>query len=196
MLLSLVAPVFHSRPGAPATLYLNFVGSSAFDWGGTRAHGPGSNDAPIPGFTMDGDPNNFSQAEIDAIANIFGIVSEKFSPFNLDVTTQDPGNRTHGVTITDHIGGSNTDWYGKGGGGVSQVGSFTNTNLVPDIFAWTGDFNWSTPGGITFSTDFAGGNTIPHEAGHAFGLGHQRTDKQPFAHARDVALDDTGQGLP
>ncbi len=178
VLLSLVAPVFHSNPGATAKLYLNFVGSQAFDWGGTRAHGPGSNDAPIPGFTMDGDANNFSQAEINVIANIFGIVSEKFSPFNLDVTTQDPGNRTHGVTITDHIGGSNSDWYGKGGG-VSEVGSFTNTNLVPDIFAWTGDFNWSTPGGITFSTDFAGGNTIPHEAGHAFGLGHQRTPGAP-----------------
>ena len=175
VLLSLVAPVFHSNPGAPATLYLDFVGSPAFDWGGTRAHGAGSNDAPIPAFTMDADANNFSQAEIDAIANIFGIVSEKFSPFNLDVTTQDPGNRTHGVTITDIIGGSQNDWYKKPNGGVSEIGSFTNTNLVPDIFAWTGDLNWSTPGKITFSTDFAGGNTIPHEAGHAFGLSHQRT---------------------
>ena len=133
---------------------------------------------------MDADANNFSQTEINAIASIVNIVGEKFSPFNLDVTTQDPGNRTHGFTITDHIGGSVNDWYNTPAGGVSKVGSFINTDLTPDIFDWTGDLNW-TPNpdpltsGSTFAIDFAGGNTIPHEAGHAFGLQHQRTPAGP-----------------
>jgi hypothetical protein len=178
-MLSLTVPAFHSHPSATAKLYLDFDGSPAFDWGGTRAHGPGSNDAPIPAFTMDGDANNFSPAEITTITNMFNIVAEKFSPFNLDVTTVDPGNRTHGVTLTDIIGGSNSDWYGSGGG-VSLVGSFTNTNLSNTVFAWTGDGSaWSTPDQITFLTDFTAGNTIPHEAGHAFGLVHERTPGAP-----------------
>src|SRR5262249_28033089 len=56
---------------------------------------------------------------------------------------------------------------------------FTNTSLVNDIFAWSADLDWSTPSGVEFGTDFLGGSTIPHEAGHAFGLQHQRTPGAP-----------------
>ena len=175
-LLSLVPPALHSFPSAPATLFLDFDGSPAFAWGGTTAHGAGSTSTAIPAFDIDGDAANFSATELADIQSIWTIVAEKFSPFNLDVTTVDPGNRTHGVTLTDIIGGSNSDWYGTGGG-VSQVGSFTNAGLVNTVFDWTGDLPWST--NPTFSIDFAGGNTIPHEAGHAFGLVHERTPGAP-----------------
>ena len=181
-MLSLTVPAFHSHPSATAKLFLDFDGAPAFTWDGTAVHGAGSNSTPIPAFTMDGDANNFTQMEIDAIAAIWTIVAEKFSPFNLDVTTEDPGNRTHGVTLTDIIGGSQYDWYNPAtpAGGVSKVGSFTDTSLNNFVFDWTGDLNWTAntdplTSGSTNSIDFAGGNTIPHEAGHAFGLVHERT---------------------
>ncbi len=186
-MLSLTVPAFHSHPSATAKLFLDFDGNPAFTWNGSAVHGAGSDSTPIPAFTMDGDANNFTQTEIDAITAIWTIVAEKFSPFNLDVTTQDPGNRTHGVTLTDIIGGSQNDWYNPTtpAGGVSKVGSFADTSLNNFVFDWTGDLNWTAntdplTSGSTNSIDFAGGNTIPHEAGHAFGLVHERTPTGPF----------------
>lgn len=126
VMLSLVAPLYHSNPNATAKLYLNFTGSPAFAWGGTIAHGPGLNTTPIPAFTIDADGNNFSDLELTIIQSICAVAGEKFSPFNIDVTTQDPGNRTYGVTLQDIIGGNNGDWQSGGGGGLSQIGSFTN----------------------------------------------------------------------
>ena len=39
-LLSLVVPNFHTHPTATAKLYLDFVGTPAFDWDGTRRAWP------------------------------------------------------------------------------------------------------------------------------------------------------------
>lgn len=171
-LLSLVVPAYHSLPNATAKLYLDFVGSPAFAWGGTTAHGPGSISTPIPAFTIDSDGNNFSATELGIIQQIWSVAAEKLSPFNIDVTTQDPGNRTHGLTLVDVIGGSNSDWYGPGGG-VAQIGSFTNPNLVDAVFAWPVGLDWSA-GSVPFDTLYLG-TDIAHEAGHAFGLDHQRS---------------------
>src|SRR5262245_24321966 len=79
-LLTLVPPALHSLPGAPATLYLDFVGSPAFTWNGTIAHGPGSNSAPIPAFHIDGNGTTFSSTELTTIQSIWTIAAEKFSP--------------------------------------------------------------------------------------------------------------------
>ena len=179
VLLSLVVPVLHSLPGAAKTLYLDFTGNPAFEWNGQKAHGPGSVNAPIPAFSMDADVNNFSALELTTIQNIWAIAAEKFSPFNLDVTTEDPGNRTQGTTLLDIIGGSNSDWSGTGSG-VSVLGSFNNPNLSGSlaVFAWSGDLPWST--NIPFATSFLGGYVIPHEAGHSFSLAHQRSGTNPI----------------
>jgi hypothetical protein len=176
VLLALVVPALHSLPGASKDIFLDFDGNPAFNWDGTIVHGAGPDTTPIPAFTMDADANNFSALEVTTIQNIWAIAAEKFSPFNIDVTTQDPGNRTDGVTIQSIIGGSNGDWPHNppGGGGVSHVGSFTNPGLVNTVFVWPVGLNWSDAANIAFGTNYIG-SAISHEAGHSFGLGHQRT---------------------
>ena len=159
---------------------MNFTGSPAFAWPSTNsttfAHGRGSNSTPIPAFDTDGDSTNFSATEVTIIQAIMSVAAEKFSPFNIDVTNVDPGNRTHGVTLQDIIGGSNADWYGTGGG-VSQIRSFTDTTLVTTVFAWPVGLDWR-PQSWIFDEIYLG-TDIAHEAGHAFSLDHQRSGTNP-----------------
>jgi hypothetical protein len=80
---SSVAPqVLNSRPGSAHTLYLDFDGHSASDVWGTYTATP---------FSLDGTGNSFSPAERLAIQNIWSIVADDYSPFDINVTTVNPG---------------------------------------------------------------------------------------------------------
>src|SRR5690349_1845838 len=76
----LLVPQYDSHPGAPATLYLTFTGDFTSDWDGYHPN-------TTPAYDIDGDPTTFSQTELDNIHQIWARVSEKYSPFNLNVTT-------------------------------------------------------------------------------------------------------------
>jgi hypothetical protein len=180
-LLSWTAPAYSSLPGAPHTLFLDFDGTPAFTFNnGTTytAHGPGPADTPIPAFSMDDTPQFLSASEKTVIHNIWSHVAEKYSPFNVNVTTVDPGNRTDGVTEQVIIGGSDNDWYNKPNGGVSAIGGFTNPAQSNSCFVWTADLGWGFDSAIASSTYFAG-ETCAHEAGHSFGLVHERDQTGP-----------------
>jgi hypothetical protein len=145
-------PRLSSRPGAPASLYLDFIGDNTPDWGGYH---PGV----TPAIDQDGDPTTFTQAELDTIRGAWQAVSEDYSPFNINVTTVDPGNIDDLTTMKAVIGGSGA-WYGQPAGGVSFVGSFYNAlPNVAYIF-------------LNSDANFVGA-AISHEAGHGFGLQHQ-----------------------
>ena len=127
-------PALHSLPGAQASIYLDFNGDS------------GSNNGP---FSRDSNKTTFSDQEQADIKTIWRIVAEKFSPFNIDVTTVAPsGRQTHAVITNDYSGG-----------GVAYVGTFPNSAAK----AWiNGKLSNSSIGGIT-----------AHEVGHTMGLLHQ-----------------------
>jgi hypothetical protein len=183
VLLALVVPIYHSLLGATRQLFLDFDGTPAFTFqNGTTytAHGAGATGTPIPAFTMDADAGNFSATELTTIQQIWTHVAEKYSPFNLDVTTADPGNRTHGLTEQVIIGGSNSDWYGSAGG-VSAIGGFANAGLSNSCFAWTSDFvtgtlNWTNDASFY---EYFTAETCAHEAAHSFGLVHERSGAAP-----------------
>jgi hypothetical protein len=77
---------------------------------------------------QDGDATTFSQAELNNILAIWRGVAEDYSTvFDVDVTTEDPGDAylaNWGVRAV--IGGSSKDWYGSAGG-VAYVGVFPKT---------------------------------------------------------------------
>jgi hypothetical protein len=151
-------PVLHSNSDATAKLYLDFSGSSDPTWG---SYNPGT----TPAYSQDSDTTTFSDAEIASMREIWARVSEKYSPFNIDVTTQNPGNQTDRVTQKMVIGG-NGAWLGASAGGVSYVGAFYNS--APNVsFIFTDNL---AAGNAKYSSEAAA-----HEAGHAFGLQHQGT---------------------
>jgi hypothetical protein len=158
-MMTLAVPQLSSRPGAAASLYLDFDGNLEPQWG---SHA----NVVTPAYDIDGNKSSFSAAELTAIREIWARVAEDYAPFNINVTTVAPR------VIADHmaahvaIGGSYSDWYGSAAGGVSYVGGFSSgaSNVA-----------------FVFANSLAGGNpryvaeASSHEAGHLFGLEHQAT---------------------
>jgi Ca2+-binding RTX toxin-like protein len=148
-------PALHSYPTATAKLYLDFNGSDAItNWLGT--------DIPAtPAFDRDGDTNDFSAGELASMTEVWRRVSEKYSPFRLDVTTVDPGNMADKLTAVIVLGGDG-DWLGQPAGGVAPLGGFFN--FAPNVgFVFT-------DGGVFTNKSIAEAAT--HEAGHLFDLEH------------------------
>src|SRR4051794_10458083 len=69
-------PPLSSRPGAPATLYLDFDGNVEKTWG---SHA----NVVTPPYDTDGNKASFSAAEIAAIDEIWARVAEDYAPFNI-----------------------------------------------------------------------------------------------------------------
>ncbi len=160
----------HSNSGASKRIYLDFDGhvTSGTIW---NSNYTGGQNIVTPSFDIDGNTAAFSDSERERIQLIWERVSEDYIPFNVDVTTEDPGaaaltnsggtDSEWGIRIV--IGGSSYDWWGSGNGGLAYVGSFN----------WSSD----TPG-FVFPANLGGGaekytaEAISHETGHALGLNH------------------------
>src|SRR5687767_13133914 len=95
---SLTVPALSSAPQAPVKIYLDFDGDPARQWGGYNL-------PATPAFSQDADNLNFSTSELTSIAQIWARVSEKYSPFNVDVTTINPGTTVAGQAMQIVIGG-------------------------------------------------------------------------------------------
>ena len=116
-----------------------------------------------PAYSTDSDTANFSDSELVNIQQIWARVAEKYSPFNIDVTTINPGSLADKVALQVVIGG-NGSWAGGTYGGLAYVGSFYsyNANTV-----WVFEDNLGN-GNAKYVAEAAA-----HEAGHTFGLRHQ-----------------------
>ncbi len=152
-------PQLSSNSGARVKLYLDFNGNFEAAWGSYR-------NVTTRIFDRDGDATTFSDSEISTIREIWARVAEDYSPFNIDVTTIDPGAITNGNAVRLAIGGNYSDWFGQAAGGVAYVGGFTNS---------------ASNTGYVFEDALGNGNAryvaeaTSHEAGHLFGLLHQST---------------------
>jgi hypothetical protein len=155
----LVVPELSSRPGAAATLYLDFDGHFQAEWGAWT-------NIVSPAFDRDGDPTTFSESEISTITNIWSRVAEDFAPFNVNVTTVEPPSFGNGEAVRIVISGGWADWYGTQTGGVAFIGSFTND--APNVaYVFENDLGNGFPRWVA--------EAVSHEAGHTFGLLHQST---------------------
>lgn len=148
-------PRLSSNAGAARKLYLDFNGHFEASWGTAR-------NVVTPPFDQDGKPSTYSTGEIAAITEIWTRVAEDYAPFNIDVTTIDPGTSANVARVA--IGGHFSDWYGSSAGGVAYVGGYTNS--LPSV-------------AYVFAEALGNGHpryvaeAASHEAGHLFGLQHQ-----------------------
>lgn len=176
-------PALNSRPGAAYTLYLNFTG---FNYSGTWA---GKTPGSVPAFSTDADTSQFSTADVSAIREAWARTAQKYTAFNINVTTIDPAVAAGQASTFDSrkafynqtprmmqtiIGGSNT-WYGANAGGVSYVG-VAAYSYGPTSQSHT---NWVFPNNLGRSAKSVA-EAAAHEDGHALGLNHQ-TDQSSGA---------------
>jgi hypothetical protein len=162
----------HSVPGASKVIYLDFDGhtTSGTEW---NDEFNGGEDFTTPAFNYEG-TSSFSDAEKERIQGIWMRVAEDYAPFDVDVTTEDPGvaalmrsgesDEQWGVRVA--IGGNSSDWFAEGAGGVAYLASF----------AWDSD----TPT-FVFPENLANGEkytaeAVSHEAGHTLNLVHDGSD--------------------
>lgn len=154
-----------SRPGAPVTVYLDFNGQTL--------QGTQWNDVA-------GNPTlNFAPAAVGAnpsfVADVWAGVAEDFAPFNVNVTTTDPG--TDALvknSIDDNQYGSHviiTDSYDEtlpDADGTSGLAFLGGTGSDYQIGALV--FTVGAGGADVTAAAIAG--VASHEAGHNFGLKH------------------------
>lgn len=161
--------LLHTRPGARRVIYLDFDGhvTRGTSWNSAFTGGA---DIVTPAFDTDGNPAAFSDAERRAIQDIWLRVAEDYAPFDVDVTTEDPGvdalvrsgsvDTTWGIRVC--IGGSSSDWLGQGAGGIAYINSFGISSDTPCFV-----FPRSLGNNAKYIAE-----ATSHEVGHTVGLYH------------------------
>jgi hypothetical protein len=151
----------HSNPNATKTIFLDFNGHEI-------ANSPWENGGPLKLAPFYSTMNATTRQEIQ---RIWRRVAEDFAPFNVNVTTEDPG-----TEALRKFGTGDERW------GI-RVAFTSNKNLITGKAiknaggggtAYYNSFNWSTDDvALVFNRgEYTGANTASHEIGHALGLTH------------------------
>jgi hypothetical protein len=165
---------FHSRPGAPNVLFINFSGENVT---GTAWNTANRTTIPAVAFSTDGDYSTFSDAEQLAIKRIWQRMAEDYAPFNIDVTTERPATfttRTAHALITRSTDANGVNNPSSTGGGVAYVNVFGAANYATYRPGWI-YFN-----NLAYDESYIA-EAASHEIGHNLGLSHDgRTDGQEY----------------
>ncbi len=153
----------HSLEGSRYVIYLDFDGHTTTGTAWNSYWNTSSFYSPA--FTTDGS-EAFNASELLAIQQVWQRVAEFFSPFNINVTTQDPG-----AAALSYSGASDnsfgirvviTDEGNKPWGGIGYVSSFAWNSDTP-VFVYANNL----ADNAKYIAD-----CIAHEVGHSLGLNH------------------------
>jgi hypothetical protein len=167
--------LLNSRSGSTKTIYLDFDGYTVVNSVGSTQVSAWPTYAG-PAWDTDGNPATFSAAEQDTIQSIWQRMAEDYAPFDVNVTTQFPGqtaitradaaDNVYGTTVAFVNGPSTIPCGGLAGGCayLNKFGTFSPTHQWWQP-AWVHASNLSD--NAKFMAE-AGS----HEAGHNFGMSH------------------------
>ena len=174
-----------SKPGASRTIYLDFDGETVTGtaWNSsnpTLTAEPFSRDMFVS--------TDFSDSELWAIYETWQVVAEDYAPFDVNVTTKDPGaaaiDRTDaadtvfGTRVLITNGGPLYDACGCGGQAYVNVFS----DVAPDHAYYQPAWVYSDGLGSGWSM----GQAASHESGHNFGLSHHGTSTRNYYSGSDM----------
>ncbi len=151
----------HSNPTATKTIYLDFDGYA-------MTNTPWENGGAL---SLGSFYSSFDTTALTEIQRIWQRVAEDFAPFNVNVTTQDPG------TESLRKSGTGDDRWGIRVAFTSNVNLLTGkaiTNAGGGGTAYYNSFNWSTDDvALVFNRgEYTAAETASHEVGHTLGLTH------------------------
>jgi len=157
----------NSRPGAPRTIFLDFDGHITTGTAWNNSYNVTNINSPA--YNTDGTSASFTQLELDRIYLMWQQVAEDFSPFNVNVTTQEPSaDKITRTTSSDQTFGTRViitqdNFANCGCGGFAYLRIFDDYGSNGDYYKPAFVFNSSVVGA---------GEAITHEAGHNLGLSH------------------------
>ena len=174
----------HSRPGATRKIFLDFDGAEVSNTGWNVGSNAIANGTHI-GWNGDGSASTFSSAEHDWIQEVWRQVAETYAPFDIDVTTQDPG--PDGWTRSS----SRDTTYGTRVVITSSATAAAQACAGSCLgVAWVGTFNAIDPNRYyqpawVFATSpslrpMIVAQAASHEAGHTLGLHHDGTQTASY----------------
>ena len=166
----------HSKPGSQRVIYLDFDGHvvSGTAWN-NAPYNVGTD--PQPAFDIDANPATFGTAEQDLVQDVWQRVSEDYAPFDVDVTTADPGAEAiRRASASDQAFGTralitpsaaaSSAICGGGCGGVAFLGTFDQAPSDGYQPAWV------FPQGLGPDNAKYIADAVSHEVGHNLGLNH------------------------
>ena len=164
----------HSKPGSAHTIFLDFDGAHV---AGTAWNASGLPVGDYVGWDPSGDGfTTFSTAEQDAIQSVWQRVAEDYAPFDVDVTTQDPGDAVLGTAygtraLVSQDAGAWDALCDQQCGGIAYIGVFDlpvgdGHAYYQPAWIFTGG-SGDDPKGIA--------EALTHEVGHNMGLDHDGT---------------------
>lgn len=165
-----------SKPGSNRTIYLDVNGDTVNNTGWNQSYGA---DIVAQPYSIDSVVDtNFSDAELTEIQLIWQTVAEDYAPFDVNVTTRDPGaaaidrtdsaDQVFGTRALITNGGTVYDRCGCGG--VAYVNVFSTSGANHGYYqpAWVFSNGTGKSGKSV-------GEATSHEVGHNFGLSHDGT---------------------
>jgi len=180
----------HSRPSATKTIYLDFDGFTARGTSWNTAYNIAS--IVSPAWDPAGNGPAFTNGELDEIQATWQRVAADFAPFDVDVTTEDPGE----ANLVKQ-GGTDDRW---GIRNVITLANFSGQNVGG--FAYINSFNWNyenagasdTPAYVFNSRSRDVSAAVSHEAGHSLGLSHDGTTSANSVQPSQEYYDGHGTG--
>ena len=175
--------LLHSRPTATRKIYLDFDGHQVHDSAWNDANHPVID---APAYSADGSAG-FSDAELDVVQEVWARVAEDYAPFNVDVTTQDPGaaglvrsssqDATYGMRAAITTDPNMRTVLCNGScAGVAYVG------VYDDVMTGSADQYYQPAFALPTSTYTAAqvAEIVSHEIGHTLGLSHDGLGSSPY----------------